>query len=75
LFLSNYAYTEIDRRYQDDYRKYINNSGKGYITCNWFGIRQDDGMKKEEIAMLRDTGHFIPEIPLTGHNNCIYIWE
>jgi hypothetical protein len=74
LFISNYAFTEIDRKFQDSYRKYIDNSKKGYMTCNWFGIRPDDGMKKEEIEKLRD-GHFIPEVPLTGHNNCIYIWE
>lgn len=76
LFISNYAFTEIDRKYQEEYKlKYIYNSKKGYITCNWFGVRPDNGMKKEEIKELKTQGHFIPEMPLTGTNNCIYIWE
>lgn len=76
LVISNYAFTEIDRSFQEQYKtKYIEQSKKGYITCNWFGIRPDEGMKKEEIKELNPNGHFIPEIPLTGTNNCIYIWE
>jgi hypothetical protein len=76
LFISNYAFTEIDYNYQQEYKiKYIYNSKKGYMTCNWFGIRPDNGMKKEEIKELKTQGQFIPEEPLTGTNNCIYIWE
>jgi hypothetical protein len=76
LFISNYAFTEIDRKFQNLYaEKLINNSDKGYIICNWFGIRPDKGMTKEEISKLKPTGHFIPERPLTGTNNCIYIWQ
>jgi hypothetical protein len=76
LLISNYAFTEIDRSFQDKYKDYfISQSKKGYITCNWFGVRKDNGMNKDEISNLHPKGHFIPEEPLTGINNCIYIWE
>lgn len=76
LLISNYAFTEVDRHYQDTYaEKIIKYSKKGYMTCNWFGIRPDKGMTKDEILGLQPQGHFIPEVPLTGTNNCIYIWE
>jgi len=73
LCISNYAFTEIDREYQDLYaEKIIKNSKHGYITCNYFGLR-DDGMTKKEVQELKN-GTFIEEKPLTGTNNIIYLW-
>lgn len=77
LCISNYAFTEIDRHYQDIYaEKIIKHSTQGYITCNFFGQRGGDGaMSKDEIYALRPNGKFIPEKPLTAPNNIIYTWK
>ena len=76
LCISNYAFTEVDRHYQDIYaEKIIKHSTRGYVTCNFFGQRGGDGaMSKEEIAALRPNGRFIPEKPSTAPNNVIYTW-
>lgn len=75
LCISNYAFTEVERNYQDLYvEKIIKKSSKGYITCNFLGERIKDGaLSREDILLLHD-GKFIPEIPKTGVNNLIYIW-
>jgi hypothetical protein len=75
LLISNYAFTEFDRNYQDLYiEEVINMSKRGYITCNFFGFRNDGALNKEEVFKLKAKGIFIPEEPLSGENNIIYIW-
>ncbi|HUX57070.1 MAG TPA: putative sugar O-methyltransferase [Bacteroidales bacterium] len=76
LCISNYAFTEIDRSYQNIYaEKIIKKSLRGYITCNFLGQRSDGAMSKDEIHALNPGGKFIPEKPLTGENNVIYTWQ
>jgi len=75
LCISNYAFTEVGRNYQDIYsEKIIRMSTRGYITCNFLGERVEEGaLSKEDILLLHD-GKFMPEKPKTGVNNIIYIW-
>lgn len=76
LCISNYAFTEIDRKYQDIYAdKIIKNSDRGYITCNFFGQRSDGGMSKDEVFALKPNYKELPEKPLTAPNNLIYTWQ
>lgn len=73
LCISNYAFTEIGRAYQNIYaEKIIKHSSRGYITCNFLG--QGGRMNKDEIFALRPGGRFLPEKPLTAEGNIIYTW-
>lgn len=77
LCISNYAFTELDRETQVFYAdKIIRNSTKGYFTCNFMGDRESEGaMTPEEIYKLKPNHKILPEKPLTGVSNLIYIWD
>lgn len=79
LCISNYSFTEFDRKYQDFYaEKIIKNSDKGYMICNFF--EENDlqerrgGFTKKEINNLKPTGSIFPEQPLTSKGNFLYVW-
>lgn len=77
LCISNYAFTEIGRNYQDFYAdRVISGSDKGYITCNFMDQRKsENAFSTEEVKNLKSDGIFLPEVPLTGHHNSIYVWN
>ena len=77
LCISNYAFTELDKKTQMFYvDKIIKNSARGYFTCNFMGDRESDGaMTPEEIYKLKPNSKIFPEKPLTGVSNLIYIWD
>jgi hypothetical protein len=73
LCISNYAFTEFTRHYQDFYAENIlKNSTMGYITCNF--LNRTDGFSVQEILDLMG-GKMYEEKPKTGNNNAIYIWD
>jgi len=73
LCISNYAFSEIGRNYQNLYaEKIIKNSDIGYITCNFI---TPENFTKEEIFALKPNHVVYPEKPLTGDGNLIYIWN
>lgn len=73
LCISNYAFTEIGRNYQNFYaEKIIKNSNKGYITCNFIA---SENLTKEEIFALKSNFTVYQEKPLTGDGNLIYTWK
>ena len=76
LCISNYAFAEIQREYQNFYAEnVIKNSDRGYMTCNIFGYGDiTKPMTKEEIIGLKDDSTVLPEVPLTAVNNIIYVW-
>lgn len=75
LFISNYAFTEIPRDYQDLYiEKFINKSDNGYITCNFYQ-RPDDMLTFNDILKLKDNYMVLEEIPRTAPDNFIYLWN
>jgi hypothetical protein len=75
LCISNYSFTEIDRRYQDLYtEKIIKNSDCGYITCNFLS-QFSNRMNLNEIKALRSDFEILPEVPLTAPDNLIYTWK
>lgn len=73
LCISNYAFTETERKYQIFYAdKIIKNSDRGYITCNFIA---NDNFTRDEIFALKSNYTIYPEKPLTGDGNLIYIWK
>ena len=76
LCISNYAFTEVRRKYQNLYIKnVISKSNRGYITCNFFGRTIPPMLSYDEIATLKPNSKFLPEIPLTAHKNIVYVWN
>jgi len=79
LCISNYAFSEFDRKYQNLYaEKIINKSDMGYMICNFFGKNnmkdKPDRYTKEEIRNLKKEGKILKEIPLSAEGNFIYIY-
>lgn len=74
LFISNYAFTEIPRAYQDLYKeKFIDKSDRGYITCNFYQV-PGDMMTFNEILKMKDNFKVLEEIPQTAKDNFLYLW-
>ena len=72
LCISNYAFTEFTRPFQDFYAENILKlSTMGYITCNFLGRK--DAFSVQEIIDLMG-GKMYEEKPKTGNNNAIYVW-
>ena len=73
ICISNYAFTEFTRSYQEFYAEnIIKHSTTGYITCNF--LNRADAFSVQEIIDLRG-GKMYEEKPKTGNNNAIYIWN
>ena len=76
LLISNYAFTELPRSFQDVYlKKVIRNSKMGYITYNENTMEHYNSYKKDELLKIIPNSHIIDEKPLTAENNCIIIWN
>jgi len=77
LFISNYAFTEIERKYQDVYYENgIKKSKRGYITCNFYEWYETEGMMNvSELLRMMPNSKVLEEIPLTAKDNFIYTWN
>lgn len=76
LFISNYAFTEIERGYQDIYTEnFIKKSERGYMTCNFYEWHEAGNMTFSDIINLMPDSKVMEEIPLTANDNFIYIWD
>lgn len=76
LLISNYAFTELRREFQDVYlEKVILNASKGYITYNDVNPEGFDSYKKEDLLKKIPNSRIIAERPLTHERNCIIIWD
>lgn len=76
LVISNYAFTELNRRVQDRYAsEIVTHADRGYITCNFispiFGV---DSWSRSELENLHPGSHWLPEEPLTFEGNSILVW-
>jgi putative sugar O-methyltransferase len=75
LVISNYAFTELPRSFQEVYlERVILNSTKGYITYNDISPDYFNSIKKEELVKIIPGSKIIEEIPLTHPKNCVIIW-
>ena len=78
LCISNYAFTEVSRNYQDMYAKnIIQNSRMGYMICNFLNLVATKHNKylREEIYALKENHTILPEEPTSDGNNLIYTWK
>lgn len=77
LFISNYAFTEIERGFQDAYKElFIDKSARGYMTCNFYDWKgSSDMMTFGELTSLVPGVQVHEEIPLTAKDNFILTWN
>jgi hypothetical protein len=76
LCLSNYAFTELDRSYQDFYVENImKKSARGYLTCNFMDDLSDGRLSKQDLCMIFPTFEIFDEHPLTSPGNFIFTWK
>ena len=75
LCISNYAFSEIQKEFQEIYvDKIIEHTEKGYMICNCLGRNGEYGMSFLEILKLKVNGFFVREDPLTSEENALYVW-
>lgn len=73
LFISNYAFSEIERPIQERIiERWAGRSRRGYVTYNHIGLGRDI-MSAVEFARIM-SGSILPESPLTHRENCIVVW-
>jgi len=79
LFISNYAYTELDRSLQNIYKaNIIDTSKNGYMICNFISnifINNSDFYSRDEILNLKEKVKIFKEEPLTHSSNFILTWK
>ena len=77
LCISNYAFSEIGRVFQDAYiEKVIKPAKNGYITCNRFGNDNvNPPLTKEDVVALKPNHLILREEPDMVKENFIYIWH
>ncbi len=76
LFISNYAFSELDRSVQQDYiDKVMANSAHGYVICNFLDIDGARPYTREELmCKLPNKCKVSPELPNTDSRNCLITW-
>lgn len=76
LCISNYAFSELDRQYQDFYNeKIVKHSARGFMIFNFIGQRgESDAMTLDELLSIKDNYKTFPEVPVTG-SNLVYTWN
>ena len=76
LCISNYAFSEIARPFQDMYiEKVIMPAKKGYLTCNVFGNDNIHApLTRRDVIHLKPKHIAVKEEPHTVEENFIYIW-
>jgi putative sugar O-methyltransferase len=76
LCISNYAFSEIARPFQEFYNKnIIQYSAKGYMICNGLSDSSIGKLSTTEILKLKKGGLFLEEVPNTAPRNALYIWK
>ena len=79
LFISNFAFTEIDKELQNMYMdKVVNRCKRGYVTCNVSGamIRENiiSNSHPELFSKLKHPYTVSKETPHTSDDNCLLLW-
>jgi hypothetical protein len=76
LVISNYAFSELNRKIQEEYLKnVILRSKMGYITWNNLSQTQLGGYSLAELIRRIPDSEVIPETPLTAVSNVILTWN
>lgn len=74
--ISNYAFSEITREFQEIYiEKVLKNSKSGIMVMNQVAYETYNSYSKEELCqILPNNPRIIPEAPLTYENNYVIVW-
>jgi len=77
LFISNYAFTECNKKIQSEYfDRVISKSKMGYITANFINQYFNlDFYTKEELMGKIPNSYTLEEKPKTHPNNIIILWK
>lgn len=75
LVISNYAFSELNRDFQDKYLKnVVLKSSRGYITYNNLSEKTLGGYSLAELIRLIPNSQIHPEKPNTSEGNAIIVW-
>lgn len=76
LFISNYAFSELNRGLQEFYlENIILNSKNGYMIYNHINPKEFNSFTKEEILNYIPNSKAISEEPMTSVKNYIILWK
>lgn len=76
LLVSNYAFSELTREYQDKYmREYVMNASSGFILWNPLSVQYLDGYSLPELLSKIPGALSIPEDPSSFEGNCVIYWN
>ncbi|MEN9305240.1 MAG: hypothetical protein RLY76_508 [Actinomycetota bacterium] len=75
LFLSNYAFSELTREYQDTYlERYVLKSKRGFMLWNVLSYEKLDGYSLDELVAKIPNAYIEVEKPLTFRGNFLIRW-
>jgi putative sugar O-methyltransferase len=76
LVISNYAFTEIRREFQEVYlKKIVLRSKRGYITYNAINPESFNSYSLDELLEIIPNLRILPEIKLTDPNDRMLVWS
>lgn len=75
LLISNYAFSELNRDFQEIYfERVIRNARRGYVTYNQIAPAEFRSLSAEEFAARIRGARLLDERPLTSPANVIVVW-
>lgn len=75
LFISNYAFSELKKKTQEQYLEaYISHSKRGYMLYNHIHENQQDSYTVDEISAMIPGSRIMEESPITYKGNCLLVW-
>lgn len=75
LVISNYAFSELNREYQEQYfLNYISNSKRGYVIYNQIHENFKDTLSPFDFAERIQGAEIFAEEPLTHPGNVLVVW-
>lgn len=75
LFISNYAFSELNRELQQNYlARYVLRSARGYMIYNHINPPEYKSYTAAELSELIPDSEIFPEVPLTDKTNVLIVW-
>ena len=76
FLISNYAFSELNRRYQDWYlQNYILKASNGFILWNKLSFTELDGYSLDNLVSIIPGARTMPESPLSFDGNTVIYWR
>ncbi len=75
LVVSNYAFSELTRRFQDRYLDaVVRTAARGYLTFNWMNPKWFRSYTADDLPDLVPGSRLVPEEPLQAKGDVVWIW-